>query len=524
MKQVRGGPAAVMRRVLQPFWIMLVVSLLAIAGFAIVLMQVQDRNARVTAETLVRSVVSDRLEDLAALTVEYGYWDAAVENMVETQNLRWIEDNLGPYIYESRRIKRLYVVGPDGVTVYAAVDGETVRADMREDLSDGAAAMVADAMQTPGDAEPVPVFGFVLSEGVPYLASAVRMTTYTREADIGTDHVLVFTRAIDDAYLAALSGSYLLNSLKHTESPASAGDAAVTLTTYDGTPAGVLTWKPALPGTEMIPKIGAAVALAFLVMAVMSVYFMRRATEVARALNDARVEADRASAAKSEFLRNAAHELRTPVNAILGFSDVMKQELFGPIANEKYREYTYDIHNAGKHMNDLVRDLLDLARIEAGELSFEFQPVNVPALLSEATHYVGPQAAQKGVEIVFPTAPEVPEIRSDAKAIRQIAVNLIANAVKFTPAGGTVTCRIRAIDPRTLAIEIEDTGIGIADSDIPRVLEPFGQVRSEAEGTSSGTGLGLPITKRIAEALGGGLSLASKVGVGTTVTVTVRDP
>jgi len=224
-----------------------------------------------------------------------------------------------------------------------------------------------------------------------------------------------------------------------------------------------------------------------------------------------------ASRAKSEFLANVSHELRTPLNAIIGFSEVMKTELFGPVS-ERYRGYSTDIYNSGTHLLGLINEILDLSKAEAGQLELREEVVDIAATVEACVNLIREPARKAGVHLSVYLDYDVPFLLADERRMRQILINLLSNAVKFTPEDGEVTVATVRV-PDGLAIEVRDTGIGIAPEDIPKALTPFGQVDSKISRKYEGTGLGLPLVKHLAELHGGSLSIASEVNVGTTVTV-----
>jgi two-component system cell cycle sensor histidine kinase PleC len=242
------------------------------------------------------------------------------------------------------------------------------------------------------------------------------------------------------------------------------------------------------------------------------------------ALSDAtiaRKRAETASRAKSQFLANMSHELRTPLNAVLGFAEVIRDRLFGDDAMPRYADYAANIHASGSHLLGLINDVLDLSKIEAGKLELTPERFDLAQDLGEAFRFVEPQAARKSVELVR-EIPESLDVFADKRALRQIAVNLLGNAVKFTPEGGTVTLSLRKDPNGDVALSVSDTGIGIRPEDMPRVLETFGQARHDVTPPDEhGTGLGLAIVKSLIEAHGGRIGIESTLGEGTTVTVTL---
>ena len=224
-----------------------------------------------------------------------------------------------------------------------------------------------------------------------------------------------------------------------------------------------------------------------------------------------------ATRAKSEFLANMSHELRTPLNAIIGFSEAIKLGIFGPISSQ-YREYGGDILQSGAHLLQLVNDLLDLAKLEAGRFELDEAVTDIPTVIGAAMRLVEPLATTAKVALRVDLPAGLPPVHADGRRLQQAVLNLASNAVKFTPPGGEV--RVSACEERDqFLIRVTDTGIGMAKEQIPRALEPFRQLNSRLRNKHGGTGLGLPIARDLIELHGGILTIDSEVGVGTTVMI-----
>jgi PAS domain S-box-containing protein len=238
-------------------------------------------------------------------------------------------------------------------------------------------------------------------------------------------------------------------------------------------------------------------------------------------LRNARETAEAASRAKSAFLANMSHELRTPLNAIIGFSEVLKDEMMGPIGSARYRDYAGDIHGSGKHLLQLINDVLDISKIEAGKAELRDEQVNLGRVIDECASLIAPQAAANALSVKVEIADRLPDLRGDSRAIKQILLNLLSNAVKFTPARGKVALRAQVSEAGELELAVSDTGIGIAEDDAERIFEPFYQVDSDLSRRFEGTGLGLSLVKGLIEMHGGKVAVRSAPNQGTTFTVTL---
>ncbi|MDW3099220.1 MAG: PAS-domain containing protein [Alphaproteobacteria bacterium] len=240
--------------------------------------------------------------------------------------------------------------------------------------------------------------------------------------------------------------------------------------------------------------------------------------DVAEKLDSAKSAAERANESKTSFLRNMSHELRTPLNSIIGFSEVLEQELFGKLGNERYLDYASMINTSGGHLLSLINQILDLSKIEAGRYELVHNPFDLREILEDCSDLLAPQAKAGSISVDVTMPDGDCEVDADHTAIRQCVLNLMSNAIKFTKEGGSVTVRLEDKDDMALLI-VSDTGIGIAPNDLRRVMIPFEQVDSTFAAGKQGTGLGLPIVKSLVELHGGSIELASTLGKGTTATV-----
>ena len=264
---------------------------------------------------------------------------------------------------------------------------------------------------------------------------------------------------------------------------------------------------PDIPGNDEIAGMAAA----------MRVF---RENAVARVqletdLRDARDQAEAANRTKSEFLANMSHELRTPLNAIIGFSELMQLEALGPLAQQQYRDYVRDIHNSGRHLLEIINDILDMSRIEVGRMTLSEDVADIGSILDGCRRMMEGRAGTAGLGFEVAAEPGLPPIRVDAQKIRQIVLNLLSNAIKFTPTGGRVSCNARRNDGQELVIEVADSGIGMRPEELAVALQPFRQVDGALSRRHEGTGLGLALSRGLAELHGGRIEIDSKPQEGT---------
>jgi two-component system cell cycle sensor histidine kinase PleC len=243
----------------------------------------------------------------------------------------------------------------------------------------------------------------------------------------------------------------------------------------------------------------------------------QRSAELAEKYAEEKTRAEEANQAKSKFLANMSHELRTPLNAIIGFSEIMESGMFGPLGADRYHEYCNDIHTSGQYLLDVINDVLDMSKIEAGRIRLDFEELDLDTLLADAMRVVTARAQDKRLTVKSRIAPAL-RLHADRRALKQVALNLLSNAVKFTPEGGRILVRGRQSGECAI-LSIMDTGIGIAPEALAKLGRPFEQVESQLTKSHQGSGLGLAIAKSLVELHGGRMRIRSILGRGTMVVV-----
>ncbi len=268
----------------------------------------------------------------------------------------------------------------------------------------------------------------------------------------------------------------------------------------------------------LMVAIGGAV-LSGAVLVVVLVRQVRRAENAEAEARHERNRAIQADKAKSEFLANMSHELRTPLNAIIGFTEVMKLEILGRLGNDRYRGYVDDIRQCGMLLVRLIEDILDLSKVEAGKYELKEESVDLARIAQSSLRLLEQQAKSEGITLNAEIPESLPSLYGDSRVLQQVILNLLSNALKFTPSGGRVSMRIALQPDRSIALTVADSGIGISESDLKVALAPFGQVADVMTKDHSGTGLGLPLAKSLVELHEGTLEIKSELGVGTRIGV-----
>lgn len=530
-----------------PLVAVLAVFCLAIFGLLFAGSLELDRFARDQSRTLAETAVAKAKADVAFVARDYGFWDAALENLVIHPDPAWADSNVGTYAWEELGMSRTLVLGRDDKPLYSMKDGETSSDEALFPIAPVLLRLAERARETSWE-DPRAISSFASLDGRIFIVSASVVTPEEPSpAEIGAYKrgVLIFMRVLNSERLEEISASYLLKELTLRSTDAAGDIDSLPLLDDRGDAVAYLGWKTPTPGHAFLIQTAPWVAAILLVLAGLTVVALKRAYAQAATverLNEELVqrsgelersqgellaaleEAVQANKAKADFLAVMSHELRTPLNAVIGFSDLIRNQAFGPVGHKKYLEYGNDIHMSGQHLLSLITDILDITRANAGTLALDRRPTEMSALTSRCLTIVTPHAVRRRIAVDVVDSNETCVVMGDEVRLTQILTNLLSNAIKSSEEGSRIRIRLSP-EAKEIVLRIIDAGCGIPKDDIPFVTEPFRQATSlqndfnPYSSDHAGAGLGLAIVKRLTEAHGGRLHIASKVGLGTVVEV-----
>lgn len=487
-----------------------------------------DEEAARTQKQIVSSMAKRLLIKLDRFVGDFALWDEFyLYSDEESYPDDWREANMGTYQADAFDASGSWVLSEDDRLIYSWVEDPEKDAAAVFNSGPDLKRLAQAARDLPArEGSSNPVSAFIVENGTVHIAAAAVITPVTSADLVAIQdkkrNVFIVMSDLDATGYQELAEDFDLSSLTFAaEEPHEDGVASVPLRDIDKNVIGYLVWQvDSRFGAFMAGYGPAALALLLAIVCIVAVLGLRwtRTIDRLQSVTLAADAAESASHAKSTFIANMSHELRTPLNAIIGFGEVMEMESYGPLGNDKYREYAHDVVSSGRHLLSVINDVLAVARIEAGQHAFEIDACDVAEIAEEAMRMVRQEAAERGVALTVASSEAL--VLADARGLRQILLNLLSNAVKFTNEGGRVTVvwSERRMD-NTVEIAVTDTGVGIPADKISLLGTPFFQVSDVLARNHAGMGLGLSIVTSMAKGMGGSVHIHSVVNVGTTVRV-----
>lgn len=464
------------------------------------------------AETALRGLQDEMTNRL----VDYAWWDDIALQFDGTIENDWADDNIGSYLQDQFGYTGTYGLNAGMKTLYHSSVDEELPLDAIDFLGANANAFLMTIKES-SISEPEPFHTYLKYGGKVYLVVG-SLITYEELDEYPMAQsprpILIFYRELDSELLERVSQQFMLNDLRL--SPVADSIAHVPLKNISNETVYWICWQPVKPGDALLSDLFPKIAMVTVALAATALLVFVMWSRSVSAANEA----------KAQFLAKMSHELRTPLNPIIGFAEVIMSQLRGPVP-EAYREYASDIHRSAKHLQGIIGDVLDFAKVESGELNLRETKIDIedlilrlPAITSSTWDADTASGEQTRLLVRYDIEKDLPNVRADELRVRQVLINLLSNAAKFSNGAEVV---VRAFHNKSgLSIEVEDSGIGISKQDLDRVFSPF--VQADPVGNkgrkSTGTGLGLSVSRELMRLHGGDLILKSAPGAGTTACVT----
>ena len=448
-------------------------------------------------------------EQLRAKAEDNAWWDAAIDNIHLNENQQWMADIVGEATTSFNDIDGSFVIRPDDSIAYQHDPAEPP--NIQSMLSEGLSRAIIRLNSADLNA-PISASGYLLSDGRLYVIaiSMVQPTgvkTYDPPIAESRRSIIAFYQRIDETAALEVGNAIGLEGLEFIAGDELTFDGA-SLANIAGQTIGQFSWSPATPGADVLYRLIAPATLFFGIILLAMLVFVARARKLME-------ELEQASRAKMAFLASMSHEVRTPLNAIIGFAEIIRLELPQTKENEETHQHLDLIRSSGEHLLTIINDILNISKLDAEKMEIFPEAMDPVEVISESVRMMSGAASEKSIRLVDDL--ESSMIHSDERLIRQILLNLLSNAIKFTPPEGQVSVRSEIAGDR-YRITVSDTGAGMAKEDIALALEPFGQVGEDGR-LEGGTGLGLPLVNRFTNLLGGDLAIRSAPGHGTSVTI-----
>ena len=506
-----------LRALLTPVFIAVAASIAAFAMLVFFAAGEQDDQSLNFENAVLHEQKIGFSNNLVVLAIDNTWWDTAVEKIMLSEDLDWITSTIGESINDIEYLDGTIFVRPDLSLIYGFHSTQSKGAELApQALLASPIKGVLNKLDITDDDKQASAYGLLEIEGrlIAYGASLVRPIDETMLPAPKTTRrpILIFYSVISPDEISAIGKKNAIQNLRFSiEKPAASG--IMPLYGPENRVIGWLGWTSQAPGTEMAKKMVPPAVLLLVLVVLAMIRFVNRATLLVDGL-------EQASKSKSAFLASMSHEVRTPLNSILGFSELMSLELFGKIEGKKNKEYLELIKGSGNHLLTIINDILDISKLEAGKFDIYAEEIRPGPIVAECVHMMEPSAQDR--EITVTSYCEGTVIFSDERILRQILINILSNAIKFTQKGGAVHISgKRKLD--FFRIRVTDNGIGMSEADIETALSIFGQTHSEhakkyTKG-QSGTGLGLPLVKRFVTLLDGTMDISSTPNKGTSVTL-----
>lgn len=498
----------------------------------------QNRLSIETSEKRVAAALERTRDQLGRQAVDNAWWNDALDNLIARFDPDWAAENVGLWMHDTYGVSGTIVLGARNEAVYAVLDGEPTAFDPDE-LGAGFAALVREA-RAASMAESVAATGLLRWREATY---AVGLAAMTPESPTAQDliarprPILAFLQRLDGPYVDGLAEQMQLVGMGLKPALNAVCNAWLPLVAPDGESLGGIGWRAPEPGTELLQQAIAPILAAMALLALLAALLVRRIFRTAEALEHALCEvqgkerearaaareARLANAAKSRFLANVSHELRSPLHAVIGFASFLREEKLGPLGQPKYRDFAEQIHEEGKALNQLVDDLLDYTRLETGGDGWEEEAVDLSYVLQTIGRGYQARAEEKGVTLEVSVSPDAPRLLGDDRGLRQLVRHLIDNAVKFTAANGAVRARLCVVDgdgAARLRLIVEDDGVGMDRGRIEQMMAPFEQGEADIDRRHGGIGIGLALVRLLLRNHQAELAIDSAEMAGARFTIT----
>lgn len=525
-----GGVTGFSRLIL-PVAFSLVIAFAAIVTVLIFGARENDETSAKSQQHHLRTALSEQARVIHAGNRDYAWWDELHRQIEPVPNIPLLETYFGVDVPTAFGVTHVLVLKPDGGLIYGIGKGRTPLESGFAGALVGSIQPLVDAAQAMSYTQPDSLDGFIVLANTPYILSIMRLTpeqTPPESEQKIQRPLLVFIKKLDDEAVRNIGKAYLLDDLKFVTGAPPEGSLAIEMVNPEGEAAGCFTWAPKRPGRDLLLKVTPIVGIAILAVAALFVIFWNRAQVLIsgynasmRALHEEKHRTELASRAKSDFLASMSHEFRTPLNAILGFSQFLTLRNSMP-EHINVTDAAEAIQRSGRHLLQLVDEILDLARVEEGRLPANMERIDIASALTDATVMVLPIADKHRVNLYVDTPPAGAfMVYADHVKVNQVLVNLMSNAIKYNHAEGRVDVRVSRPTDEIVRVDVVDTGIGIRAEDQQRLFQPFVRL-NPATFAAGGAGIGLALSRSLVDLMGGKIGFESDVGKGSTFWVELR--